>query len=113
MARAKWKCGVCSFIWDGDEPPDTCPRCGAPKESFTRVPEEKVKLIERSRLSNTLHLRLFALMEEVVRVAEAGIEDNLDPLCLSLFTKARDDARAIQQMAMAEIEVHVGKGKWG
>ncbi len=30
----KWKCSVCGYIHEGDEPPDQCPVCGAPKEMF-------------------------------------------------------------------------------
>jgi rubrerythrin len=33
----KWKCSVCGYIHTGDEPPDTCPVCGAPKEKFVEV----------------------------------------------------------------------------
>lgn len=30
----KWKCTVCGYIHIGDEPPEKCPVCGAPKEKF-------------------------------------------------------------------------------
>ncbi|MDD2936502.1 MAG: FAD-binding protein [Candidatus Methanomethylophilaceae archaeon] len=30
----KWRCTVCGYIHEGDEPPETCPQCGAPKEKF-------------------------------------------------------------------------------
>jgi rubrerythrin len=33
----KWKCGVCGYIHQGDEPPDFCPVCGAPKEKFIEL----------------------------------------------------------------------------
>jgi rubrerythrin len=33
----KWKCGVCGYIHQGDEPPDSCPVCGAPKEKFIEL----------------------------------------------------------------------------
>ena len=36
----KWKCLVCGYIHEGDEPPDKCPVCGAPKEKFEEVLEE-------------------------------------------------------------------------
>jgi len=112
-AKAKWKCSVCNFIWDGDQPPDVCPRCGAPKEKFVKVSEDKVNLIERSKLTNSLHQELHALMDEVISVSEKGIEDNLDPWCLAVFIRAKKEAGMLQQMIKAEIEVHIGKGKWG
>jgi rubrerythrin len=29
-----WVCIACGHIHEGDEPPDTCPICGAPKDAF-------------------------------------------------------------------------------
>ena len=33
----KWKCTVCGYIHTGDQPPDPCPICGAPKEKFVEL----------------------------------------------------------------------------
>ena len=33
----KWKCGICGYIHQGDEPPDPCPICGAQKEKFIEL----------------------------------------------------------------------------
>jgi len=38
-----WKCTVCGYIHEGDQPPETCPVCGAPAAVFekeTSAPEE-------------------------------------------------------------------------
>lgn len=35
----KWKCTVCGYIHTGDEPPEKCPVCGAPKSRFIEVTE--------------------------------------------------------------------------
>lgn len=35
---AKWMCKVCGYIHEGEEPPEECPICGAPKEEFVKVP---------------------------------------------------------------------------
>ncbi len=37
----KWRCKVCGYIHTGEEPPDKCPVCGAPKSAFELVEEEK------------------------------------------------------------------------
>ena len=29
-----FKCSVCNYIYEGEEAPDVCPKCGAPKEKF-------------------------------------------------------------------------------
>jgi uncharacterized membrane protein len=36
----KWRCTVCGYIHDGEEPPDKCPVCGADKSLFEEVMEE-------------------------------------------------------------------------
>ena len=33
----KWKCSVCGYVHTGDEPPEKCPICGAPKEKFVEL----------------------------------------------------------------------------
>lgn len=36
----KWRCMVCGYIHVGEEPPETCPQCGAPKEEFQLINDE-------------------------------------------------------------------------
>ncbi len=38
----KWKCTVCGYIHTGDEPPEKCPVCGAPRSRFIDVTEPEV-----------------------------------------------------------------------
>ncbi len=35
----RWRCVVCNYVHEGDEPPDVCPVCGKLKDAF--VPETK------------------------------------------------------------------------
>lgn len=109
----KWKCAVCGFIYDGDAPPEKCPNCGAPKEKFERLPDEKAQLIDRSRLTNGLHVKLIALLMKVSKVAQKGVDDNLDPRCLQIFTQAKQMAELVAQRSRVEIKSHIGKDKWG
>lgn len=37
----KWKCTVCGYIHEGNEPPDECPMCGLGAELFEPLAEEK------------------------------------------------------------------------
>lgn len=108
-----WRCTVCGTIYEGENPPAACPKCGAPAEKFEPVAEDQSALIERSRKTNQLHCDLLARLSEVEVIADAGIKDNLDPGCLRTFTKAKEAARLVRQFAVAEIQVHVNKGKWG
>jgi len=109
----KFKCSACNYVVDEDDAPDKCPRCGAPKEKFVKLADDKAKLVDRSRCSNQLHVGLMTVLDQVHSIAEAGIKDALDPACVSIFTRARDEAKLITQFIKAEIEVHIGKGKWG
>lgn len=33
----KWRCTVCGYIHTGDEPPETCPVCGADRSKFIEI----------------------------------------------------------------------------
>lgn len=108
-----WRCGSCGYIWDGDEPPAACPKCGSAMERFAALEEKAVDLVERSRFTNNLHMALFATLEQVMEIAEDGVDDNLDPACVKIFERALEQAELLQQSIKAEIQGHVNKGKWG
>lgn len=38
----KWKCLICGVIFEGAEPPDTCPVCGAGADQFVEVVESNI-----------------------------------------------------------------------
>ena len=38
----KYVCQVCGYVHEGDEPPEKCSQCGAPKEKFTAQSGEGV-----------------------------------------------------------------------
>jgi len=40
----KWRCTVCGYVHTGDQPPEKCPNCGAPREKFVEITDEQ-KLI--------------------------------------------------------------------
>jgi predicted nucleic acid-binding Zn-ribbon protein len=108
-----WRCGNCGNVWDGEEPPDVCPKCGFPKEQYSPIEEKAAELIDRSRYTNSLHMQLHLLMEQVIEVAEDGIDDNLDANCVKVFTRALEAAEILQQSIKAELQSHMNKGKWG
>lgn len=108
-----WKCSVCGYIYEGDDAPENCPHCGAPKEKFEKLGEEKVDLITKSSETNDLHMELASLLDQMLAVAEVGLEINLDPGCVKIFTQALENATSLRQRIKAEINVHISKGKWG
>lgn len=37
----QWVCDICGYVHDEEEPPDTCPVCGAPRSKFSEWNEEE------------------------------------------------------------------------
>jgi rubredoxin len=108
-----WQCSVCGFIFDGNEAPSKCPKCGAPQEKFEKLSDESVSKIHRSRFTNNIHMELFTLMEKAIDICKKGIEDDLDPPCVALFKSAIESSVEIQQKIKAELKVHMNRQKWG
>jgi len=82
-------------------------------EKFERLEDQAMELIERSRYTNGLHMSLYAILEQVMDVAEDGIDDNLDPNCVKIFKRAMAEAEILQQSIKSELHGHMNKGKWG
>jgi rubredoxin/uncharacterized membrane protein len=40
VAVKRWRCTVCGYVHTGDEPPEICPVCDAPKKMFVEIDEE-------------------------------------------------------------------------
>ena len=36
----KWVCGVCGYVHEGDEPPEKCPQCKAPRDKFNEQTDD-------------------------------------------------------------------------
>ncbi len=109
----EWKCSVCNLIWDGEKPPEKCPKCSSPGDKYFELSEEAQDLIKRSRFTNALYMELLDTLPRLIEMADDGIEDNLDPRCVTLFKKLQEDALFILASAKAEVEGHMKKGKWG
>lgn len=107
-----WKCSACGFVWEGEDAPDSCPKCGAPKEKFVMLTHEEADKIYKSDRTNDIHMELVKLAAKMVKLCEEGIVINLDPPCVSVFTKAKNEAWVIKQRSKAEIAGHVSRGKW-
>lgn len=108
-----WKCSICNLVLDVEEPPEKCPKCGAPREKFKQLSNSEAKLIVKSRKTNYLHMKALTLLRELLEIAEEGIRENLDPPCMKIFNEERSFALLTIQKIMAELENHAKKGKWG
>ena len=107
-----FKCTVCGYIYEGEEALEKCPFCGAPLEKMVELSDEAAEKVYRSDFTNGLHTDLINMATTIIGICEDGIEDDLDPACVKVFTKAQEFAWEIKQLAKAEIANHVRKEKW-
>ncbi|HPV02492.1 MAG TPA: rubredoxin [Clostridiales bacterium] len=107
-----WRCSVCGFVHAGDEAPEACPKCGAPREKFNALSDEDAEKILKSERTNDIHMEIVGLAERIIALSQEGIELDLDPPCVALFKAAVKEAKVIKQRSKAEMEGHMKKGKW-
>jgi len=107
-----FKCTVCGYIYEGESAPDKCPKCMAPAEKFEKIDKEAAAKIYRSDRTNAIHMEVITLAEKIIALSLEGIEDNLDPKCVSAFTQAKDEAWVIKQRSKAELAGHMNLGKY-
>ena len=107
-----FKCSVCGYIHEGPEAPEKCPKCGVEKEKFAALTEEEAKKVLMSVRTNDIHMEIVRLANKIKKLADEGIEINLDPPCVALFKQASEEATVIKQRSKAEIAGHVSRGKW-
>lgn len=107
-----FKCSVCRFVYEGEEAPEFCPKCGAPREKFEELTEEQANKIYSSDRTNDIHMEIVQLAMRIIELAKEGIEIDLDPPCVDLFKKAIKEAWIIKQRSKAELEGHMTKGKF-
>lgn len=107
-----WRCDVCGFVFEGEEAPDTCPKCLASKEHFIELSQEDAAKIYQSDHTNDIHMEIIKLSSRIAKLASEGIDLNLDPGCVSTFKRAKDEAWIIKQRCKAELEAHMKKRKW-
>jgi rubredoxin len=107
-----WKCSVCGFIHQGEEAPEFCQKCGAQKDKFIALSDDESGKIYASDRTNDIHAKIINLAMEIAVLSEEGITLKLDPNCVALFEKAKQEAWVIKQRSKAELVGHISKGKW-
>jgi len=67
----KWKCTVCGYIHEGDEPPEKCPVCGASKYQFVlleKLPDPLEKSLREAFAGESkAHVRNLAFAKKAER----------------------------------------------
>ena len=107
-----FKCTVCGYVYEGETPPEVCPKCKVGAEKFEELSEEDAGKIYRSDRTNAIHMEVITLAEKMIELCKEGIEDNLDPKCVSAFTQAKDEAWTIKQRSKTELAGHMKLGKY-
>jgi hypothetical protein len=97
---------------EGLEAPETCPKCGAPRDQFAALSDEDAKKVYDSYVTNDIHMEIIGYLEKIIHLSREGAGINLDPACLHIFQKSEADCYVIKEMCKAEIAGHISKGKW-
>ena len=79
----KWRCTICGYIHDGENPPDACPICDAGKESFEA-------LLQDSRGQLTLEEKVIKYLKEH-RQCVIGTAVNNIPFTAKVYCYAIED----------------------
>ena len=107
-----FKCTVCGFISEGEEAPEKCPKCLVGKEKFIELSSEDANKIYQSDRTNDIHMEIIALADKIAKLSIEGIKINLDPNCVGVFEKAKNEVWTIKQRSKAELAGHMTNGKW-
>ncbi|MDD2534450.1 MAG: rubredoxin [Eubacteriales bacterium] len=107
-----FQCSICGFIYEGEAAPDFCPKCKQGADKFVEMSAEEAQLVYNSDRTNDIHAEIIELAARLVALCEEGIQINLDPKCVSVFSDDKDIAWTIKQCSKRELAGHMKLGKW-
>ena len=58
-------------------------------------------------------MEAYTLFGEFLELSEKGIQDNLDPACVKIFTEEKEFAKLTMQKIKAELKIRMKQNKWG
>ena len=113
-SNRKWRCTVCGYVHNGDEPPEKCPVCGADRSKFVEVLEEKEAVVTEDKISAAKPPRGQALYDRVTDLLVRGhahpisvhIPNGVAPVAvLFLFLAVIFDSRPLEMAAFYNMVV--------
>lgn len=107
-----WRCVICGYLHEGDDPPDLCLKCGAPKEKFELLDEEETGMMKDASLTKIKYEQIFARLEEIIEIADEGILLDLDEGCNKIFALVKEDIATIHGMIKDELAGHAQHCIW-
>ena len=108
----KWRCEICGYLHDGDEPPDNCPKCGVPKDNFSLLDEEEAEMMDDAIETKDKYVQILARLDEVMHLAQEGIDLDLDDGCNKIFHKTKDEISGVHKMIKDELAGHAQQCVW-
>jgi len=61
----KFICSVCGYVYEGEEAPEKCPQCGAPKDKFTVMGEGKKEYADENFTGECSEVGMYLAMSRV------------------------------------------------
>lgn len=107
-----WRCEVCGYLYEGEDPPDPCPKCGAPKNKFELLDEEEAEMMHDALATREKYEQIYEHLEAVKRLAAEGQELNLDEGCNEIFAQTQKDMETIRSTIKEELAGHAGECIW-
>ncbi len=107
-----WRCEVCGYLHEGEEPPDICPKCGAPKDKFELLDEEEASMMRDALATRDKYGQIYDHLESIRRIAQEGLDLNLDEGCNQIFTKTSEDIENIRNQLKEELDGHAQECIW-
>lgn len=98
-----WRCEVCGYLHEGEEPPDFCPKCGAPKSKFVLLDEEEAEMMRDALATREKYAEILKHLEAVHALAQQGIDLDLDDGCNKIFSQTQKDTESIKRMIKEEL----------
>ncbi|MFO7952656.1 MAG: rubredoxin [Bacillota bacterium] len=107
-----WRCEVCGYLHEGEEPPDICPKCGAPKEKFKLLDEEEAEMMRDALATREKYNQIYEHLEAINKIAQEGIDLNLDDGCNQIFSQTQKDIEAMHKKIKEELAGHADECIW-
>jgi rubredoxin len=107
-----WRCNVCGYLHEGEEPPDICPKCKAPKKNFELLDEEETQLMLDARQTKEKYSLIYDHLGEVARLAQEGVALDLDEGCNKIFNHTLEAIQDVQKMIKDELAGHAAECIW-
>lgn len=107
-----WRCKICGYLHEGDEPPDICPNCGYSKEYFELLDEEEAEMMRDALATREKYVQIYDHLEGINKAAQDGIDLNLDEGCNEIFSKTQKDVADIRNTIKEELAGHAHECIW-